>query len=980
MEIYEAKFRALLDASPVPHAIIDYDRNVLYLNPAFIASLGYTTDEIPTLAQWWPLAYPDVEYRTLIQNQWEGMVAESKACGKPMQSMEVRIACKDGSAKYFVVSTAFWEDSGHDYILVTLFDVSEKVHAVQALEDSRNVLQTIIDTIPLRLFWKNRDLIYMGCNQSFAQDAGKKDPEDVIGKDDTNMAWHQLASQYQADDRKVIESEEEILSYEEPVIGPDGKVGWLRTSKAPLYNVAEKIIGILGVYEDITEQKRLREHERSRNLVLEKLTQGAALTEILQLIMQSVEQVMPHAICSIDLLDRDRKTFRCYTSYSAAEFFQRMTEGTEPLPKIYPWRASMQGKQRKFIANIATAQQDHPLQPLAMQAELKSYWGEPIAAAGELCGLLSIYHKSPASPGDLEIALVENSANLAAFAISRKHMDEALKLAEMVYQHAGEPIIVTNEKNEIVSINPAFVQVTGFSEQEVLGKNPKLWSTGKHDRIFYKEMWKSILTTGQWRGEILNRRKGGEEYAEWVSINTIYDENGAPYRRLAIYQDISERKNQEKIIWDQANFDVLTRLPNRRLFTGRLQQEIKKSRREDSQLALFYIDLDRFKEINDTLGHGVGDKLLVSVAERIQNCVRDSDTVARLGGDEFTLIVPHLREISDSTFIADSIIQSLGRSFTVDGHQFYVSASIGVTVFPHDGDDAPTLLRNADQAMYAAKKAGKGRYSFFTEHMQKTSQQRAQLIQDIHKAIQHNEFQVYFQPIIELDTDAVTKAEALLRWPHPEYGFISPADFIPVAEEIGAIVQIGNMVFEQTLQFIKTIKEKFNQDLQVSVNVSPVQFMSVTDLAQKWATRIHEAGLSANNILIEITEGVILSADPQITDSLLAFRKDGVEIAIDDFGTGYSSLSYLKKLDVDYLKIDRSFIMNLGNDANDLALSEAIIVMAHKLGLRVVAEGVETQAQRNILAHIDCDYVQGYLYAKALPPEEFEAFLASILE
>jgi diguanylate cyclase (GGDEF)-like protein len=480
--------------------------------------------------------------------------------------------------------------------------------------------------------------------------------------------------------------------------------------------------------------------------------------------------------------------------------------------------------------------------------------------------------------------------------------------------------------------------------------------------------------TGQWQGEIWNRRKNGEIYAEWLTINSILHADGTLHRRVALFSDITERKRADELIWNQANFDQLTNLPNRRMFRDRLSQGIKKSNRSGETLALLILDLDHFKEVNDTLGHDLGDALLVEAALRITACVRESDTVARLGGDEFTIILTDLEDTSSVERVAEEIIQSLNQPFNLNGNLAYLSASIGITLFPDDATEQEELIKNADQAMYVSKRAGRNCFSYFTNAMQKIAKHRLQIISDLRIAIAEAQFQLFYQPIVELATGKIHKAEALLRWFHPTRGMISPAEFIPLAEESGLINEIGEFVIGTSAKQILNWRSRYGDDFQISVNISPVQIQTKNTLTE-WLHRLGSMGLSGQNFVFEITEGLLLDTTPHVTDQLLAFRDAGIQVAIDDFGTGYSALSYLKKLDIDYLKIDRSFIHQITPESSDLALCEAIIVMAHKLGLKVIAEGVETHEQNSLLAAIGCDYVQGYFNSMPIPAQQFESYM-----
>lgn len=554
----------------------------------------------------------------------------------------------------------------------------------------------------------------------------------------------------------------------------------------------------------------------------------------------------------------------------------------------------------------------------------------------------------------------------------RKRTDTALRLASLVYQVSSEAMLITNAENQIIAVNPAFTQVTGYSSDEVLGRNPKVLSSGIHDAEFYQAMWQALNDIGTWKGEIWNRRKDGNVYAESLIINTVYTDDGSISCRVALFSDITEKKQHEEIIWQQANFDTLTGLPNRSMSYTRLNLELKKANRDKHKLALLFIDLDHFKEVNDTLGHEIGDELLKEVAQRMRDCVRDSDTVGRLGGDEFILILGELDDIARVGPIANKILEKLITPFHLDDELIYVSASIGITIFPDDAKDSSSLLKNADQAMYVAKRQGRNRFQYYMPEMQETAKIRLNLANDMHRALVNNEFKVYYQPIIELATGHIHKAEALLRWQHPSQGLINPASFIPIAEETGQIVEIGDWVFRQAATFSAYLHQKYHQGFQISVNKSPIQFRENVCKADYWSDYLRDQGYPAQSIIVEITEGLLMETREEISQQLLDLRAKGIQVSLDDFGTGYSSLAYLQKFDIDYIKIDQSFIHNLTNDSNDFALCEAITVMAHKLGIKVIAEGVETQEQRDLLAEIGCDYGQGYFWSRPVTVEQFE--------
>jgi diguanylate cyclase (GGDEF)-like protein/PAS domain S-box-containing protein len=561
----------------------------------------------------------------------------------------------------------------------------------------------------------------------------------------------------------------------------------------------------------------------------------------------------------------------------------------------------------------------------------------------------------------------------------RKKFERELQLAAMVYQALGEAIVVVNTDNQVVAFNPAFTQLTGYCEQELVGRSVKLFWSGRNPSGFDDEVRQSLERTGHWQGRVWTRRKTGEERLEWLMVDTIFDERGRPRNRIGMLSAMTDQKQAEETIWRQANFDPLTGLPNRSMFQERLEHEVMKAARTHRLLALMFIDLDHFKEVNDTLGHDIGDILLQEAARRLASCIRQVDTVARLGGDEFTIILGELEDADIVERVAQDILHRLAEPFQLGMETFYLSASVGVTLYPADATSVAALLKNADQAMYAAKRNGRNRFQYFTPSMQLAAQARMRTANDLRSALPCNQLQVLYQPIVELATGRIHKVEALVRWQHPVRGVVNPHDFIPIAEETGMIVGIGEWVFQQAMRQASRWRATIDPEFQISVNMSPVQFHDHGISRGKWLDHLHAADRtqegSAGQIVVEITEGLLLEASPAVQDQLLMFRDAGVQVAIDDFGTGYSSLSYLRKFDIDYLKIDQSFVLKMKAGSDDLALCEAIVMMGHKLGIKVIAEGVETAEQRDLLTAAGCDYGQGFLFSTPTPADTLDALL-----
>ena len=585
-------------------------------------------------------------------------------------------------------------------------------------------------------------------------------------------------------------------------------------------------------------------------------------------------------------------------------------------------------------------------------------------------------------PGYLTIVAEPDSAGNVKRFISQivdqteqKKNNDQLLLSSLVYKNSSEGMMVSDANNRILDINPAFTEITGYSLPELQGKNPRYLSSGRHSATFYSKMWNTIELSGCWSGEIWNKRKNGEIYAEWLVINTIYNEDGSVYRRVALFSDISKKKEAEALILQQANYDLLTELPNRRLFLESLKLESRKTKDSGLSGALLFINLDHFKEVNDALGHDQGDILLKEIAKRLTRTIRDSDLAARLSGDEFAIILSAIGSPRKVEKIANSILSAIEKPVQLADEQAFVTGSIGITLFPDDGVKPSQLLQNADQAMYAAKKAGQNRYHYFTPAMQEQALTRSNTLRDLRYAIERHQFELYYQPIVDLKTGKIIKLEALIRWHHPIKGLTAPDQFIPLAEDTGMILRIGEWVFHTAAKQLQAWRKLGFSDLELSINVSPLQLRNDGIQADDWALQLDKMAIPKDAMVIEITENLLMDHNQRARSVLENLHQDRFKIAIDDFGTGYSSLAYLQDFSADFLKIDQTFIRNLTSTSNDTALCEAIIVMAHKLGIKVIAEGIETEEQQNILINAGCDYGQGWLFAKALPADELTKLL-----
>ncbi|GAA0681179.1 hypothetical protein GCM10009104_02140 [Marinobacterium maritimum] len=557
----------------------------------------------------------------------------------------------------------------------------------------------------------------------------------------------------------------------------------------------------------------------------------------------------------------------------------------------------------------------------------------------------------------------------------QKEMEEQLKMIEAVFSTSNEAIMVADRDGLIKTINPAFSRITGYTLEEVQGRNPSILSSGRHEVGFYQSMWHEIMQQGSWSGEIWNRRKNGTIYPEWLSVSVVYDSEGEPSEYVAVFSDITKRKNDEAQIVRQAYYDELTELPNRTLLSDRLNLAIATANRDEQIIALLFVDLDRFKYVNDSMGHEYGDDLLKQVAYRLNGCVRDTDTVARFGGDEFVILLHNIKSEADASYVAHKLIEALSTPFILAEREIIIGASIGIAMHPGDADTAETLIRNADLAMYKAKQSGRNQAHFFTAAMQEHANQRMTLEQDLRHALERNQLEVYYQPIIAGKSGRVQGLEALLRWHHPERGLIPPDQFIPMAEETGLIGSIGEWVLETACEQVQQFYAA-GHELYLSVNISERQRDLGLD-ADAVASVLKHHQLDPSRLILEITEGLLLQDSQETVAWLQGFKGLGISLAIDDFGTGYSSLSYLKRFPVDTLKIDREFIRDLNSDRYADSLVSAIISMAASLELRLIAEGVETEKQRLTLIGQGCNYMQGYLFCPPLPADKLTHWLSS---
>jgi diguanylate cyclase (GGDEF)-like protein/PAS domain S-box-containing protein len=576
--------------------------------------------------------------------------------------------------------------------------------------------------------------------------------------------------------------------------------------------------------------------------------------------------------------------------------------------------------------------------------------------------------------GDLAKSFNAMAQELEVEITERERREVELRKLSLVVEQSPATIVITDKEGSIEYVNHKFTELTGYSPEEVIGGNPRILKSGKTPSEEYKRLWETITSGGIWRGELCNKKKNGELYWESVSISPIKDSKNIITHFIAIKEDITERKQAEERIRQLAYYDPLTGLPNRVLYNDRLSLALAHAQRTGETLAVLFLDLDRFKDINDTLGHSIGDQLLKAVAERLTDSLRKEDTATRQGGDEFTLLLPGMTQAEDAARVAQKILEAVRKPLTLGGHELNITTSIGVALYPADGEDGETLLKNVDTAMYHAKELGRNNYQFFTPALHVKTVEQLEMESSMHHALERKEFVVYYQPQVDIKTGRIVSSEALVRWQRPGQGLVNPSEFISMAERTGLIVPIGEWVLRAACAENKALQDTGLPPLQVAVNLSARQFQQ-ENLVEMVEQVLEETGLDARFLVLEVTESTAMHNVENTAYKMERLNAFGVHFVIDDLGTGYSSLSYLKTFPIHALKIDRSFVQDVASDSNDAAIVTAVISMAKGLGLKVVAEGVETVAQLEFLRSLGCDEAQGYLFSKPMPAEEFRKIL-----
>ncbi len=790
----------------------------------------------------------------------------------------------------------------------------------------------ILDSLEQSIFVKDVNSVFLFVNKACAELIGKKASE-IVGKDDFDFFPREIALKYRDDDATVVHDKKVIDTEENIVI--NNQIQIIRTIKKPLYKGSE-VVAILGIFWDITKEKE-------EKIYYKKLQSG----------LKQAQALANIGHWELDLLKN--------TLYWSDEVYRIF--GLEPQEFDATYEA--------FLRHIHPEDVDM-VNSIYMSSikEKHGYYVEHriVRKNGEV-GYVEERCEHEFDGNGNPVKSIGTVHDITR----RKVAENELILVSAVFEKMSDGVLITDSNQQIVTINSAFSKISGYSSEDVKGKTPKMLSSGWHDNVFYKDLWNDIGKKGQWNGEIIDRRKNGELYTAELNIIALHNKDGKLTNYISIVNDISEKKQRESLIHNLAYFDALTNLPNRVLFQERIIDKIPALKRNSKKMAILFIDMDNFKNINDAFGHFTGDKFLIEVAKSIKSLLREQDTLARLGGDEFTVILDDVESILDIGFVADKIISRFNNPIVIENKEFFTGASIGISIYPDDGESYEELVKAADTAMYQVKESGKNAYKFFTQSMNEKIIQRALIENDLRSAIDKEELFLEYQPKINLETKSVYGMEALIRWNHSDVGLIRPDQFIGISEETGQISQIGLWVAKQAISDTKMLHMQGHK-LTVSINVSSKQLDNDSFIDDICAIA-DDIGLDKSYIELEITESHIMKNVDKALSILNALYAKGFKLSIDDFGTGYSSLSYLKKLPAKTIKIDRSFVLDIDKDEDDRSIVAAIIAMARSLGKDVIAEGSETKEHVDALRFLHCNQIQGYYFSKPLRIGKFKEFI-----
>ena len=877
---------------------------------------------------------------------------------------------------------ALHDESGKaSHVLGIGEDITTRRHLDEALTENLNFVEQLLAAIPSPVFFKDANLRYIGVNQAFEDFYGMP-AADLIGKSVFDIAPQELAAAYDAADRDLLGAGGRQV-YDAKVRCADGSLKDVMFFKAVFSTTQSEIGGIVGILLDVTEQKAAQRHvlRLNRTLAVVSQTNEAILrTRSSQtLIQQTVETLHESGGFALAWVYAQEDQLPSLVVVGEhPELASRITDALRSDSCCRGADGEFDPARCGFFPTLAECDRTLAAE-MPSGFEVMGLAHLPLRISGTVAGGICIVGLAEDLADREEQGLLASLAENLSHALealeqdrARQNAERKLELAAHVFENSAEGVMITDRENKILMVNRRFSEITGYTADEVAGQTPNLLNSGQQDKAFYSNMWRSLTNRGEWHGEIRNRRKDGEVIVEWMNISAVKSEAGEIVNYVAVFSEITVHKTIKKRMQFLAHYDALTSLPNRILFSDRFEQSIIAARRNKRCTALLLIDLDRFDEINKAVGHAAGDTLLQELAGRLLASVDPGHCVARLGGDEFAIVLADIGSPDDAAAAASRIQQELGRTLYVADTAHFVSASIGIAVYPRDGDDAEALTKSADAAMYLAAESGGNTYRF-PQTNEKLSEQ-IKLRERLHRAIERDELKVFFQPLVSGETGRIIGAEALLRWFRPEAGYVSPEFFVPMLEEAGLAVRVGDWVMRTALQSNIAWRKEYDSELFIAVNYCSAQTADERAV-EKLDAMMKELSFEPRYLNLEISEETLMRDAPAGLTLLHRLNDLGIMLSMDNFGTGYSSLSYLNRFPIDAVKIDRSFIQDTPNDTEALAITRTIIAMAHALNLKVVAAGVESASQVNFLRRARCDVLQGYRFSQGVSAEDFGRLL-----
>lgn len=962
----ERKYRSLVEGSTSIIALFDDQRRFARVNEPGLRGLGVSWEDLSgrKFSEVWPE-----------DHQSAAESAAVSAMSGEKRSFEADFETPDGRlSTYHVVLNPLLDSTERVVGFIgTMLDITERKRAEQALVESEARYRDLFENATDYMLTFDLTGALTSVNKATELAMGYRP---AIGSSFTDLVapeCHELVHKMPA---RKLRGEKDESSYEVEAFASDGERRLIEVkSRLVCRNGGPVEIHVTG--RDVTERR-----SAERELAFEALV-NSAMADLSGAILST---------CSLDDISVMLLTHAKSITNSAAGFVGYIdpkidclvmpTAGTDPLDRLHRLNTGLEANStirsrilanpHPFLWNDLSSLREPPRLP-GDDTLIEKLVSMPTTLGDELVGQIVVGNPS-GNYSERDLSCLERLSSLYAIAIKRHRTDNELRVQSSAVNSTGEQVIITDLQGKIVYVNPAFELETGYTYDEVVGQNPRILKSGKHGEEFYQKMWATIMAGETWHCEITNSRKDGAQVIEDMTITPVKDEHGVPEQFVAIKRNVTNMKVYEEQLDYLSYHDPLTGLPNRLLFSDRLTRRLSEARNEGKMLAVMFLDVDRFKLINDTLGHNMGDMLLKEIADRLHSCLRDVDTLARMGGDEFTIIVSNIVSIEGVVVVAERIVEALKEPFHIDDRELFVSVSVGISIYPSDGEDAETLVKNADTAMYRAKGGSQSNCQLFTEAFNTADLERMTLENGLRKATERNELLLHYQPLVDMETGRTLGAEALVRWRHPEYGLVSPGRFIPLAEETGLIVPISYWVLRTACAQNKAWQDQGHPRITVSVNLS-ARLLHQEGLVDRVSQILAETGLEPEYLDLELTESALMENADTAIRVLTELKNLGIRVSLDDFGTGYSSLSYLRKFPIDSVKIDQSFVKDITTNPDDAAIASAVVAMSHSLKLKVIAEGVETLEQLEFLRSLKCDEIQGYFISRPVPATELQQIL-----